>query len=280
MICHSLIHLVNFFSNDTTSWLRWRLANFEAASNFLFRTERFARRGQFLRRWHRSLEADSSVNIDWQRLRVRQSGCLLEQPSHFNSHPLKPRPPHHTSSRSLMAIVLFHFLSQSQCRDTRFCRDSTPTIITLIIRAVSQISIQPRSNKSHALSWNFKTLNIFPTSSNIFLFVARNLSHTLHNQCIDLHTVRHSTYNYITFLTSYLSVLPAEDEVTILDGTINRQCASVSKVAARLNNPVILPRPRCKLGQVEVGNVAKFKWRGDVPPPVNGYDKHPPEIAR
>lgn len=69
-----------------------------------------------------------------------------------------------------------------------------------------------------------------------------------------------ATYNYITSLTSYLSVFPPEDEVTILDGTINRQCASVSKVAARLNNPVILARPHCKLGQVEVGNVAKFKW--------------------
>lgn len=73
-------------------------------------------------------------------------------------------------------------------------------------------------------------------------------------------------------------MLPAEDEVTILDGTINRQCASVSKVAARLNNPVILARPHCKLGQVEAGNVANFEWRGDVPPPVN--DKHLPEIAR
>lgn len=69
-----------------------------------------------------------------------------------------------------------------------------------------------------------------------------------------------AAYNYITSLTSYLSVFPAEHEVTILDGTINRQCASVSKVAARLNNPVILARPHCKLGQVEVvGNVAKFK---------------------
>lgn len=118
---------------------------------------------------------------------------------------------------------------------------------TLIIKVIirfekSQISPQLSAKLTRVREIEISVEYVLETTSfSLLLVICR--THCIINAsiCAPYATPLH---NYITFLTSYLSALPAEDELTILDGTINRQCASVSKVAARLNNPVILARPR------------------------------------